>query len=602
LRDFHPLEGFLISKPEELAMKNITHSRALLTVCLLLLSTPSLFAGEGRVRKSRNAIPDEYIVVLNDDVSDVSQVARLLGALHGGQERLVWRHALKGFSMRMSPVAAERLSRDPRVKFVEEDAMMELSASQPTDRNPETGAVDPGNPLWHLDRLDQDTPLLNKTFKYCSTGNAVRVYVVDTGILKSHKEFWVSDTNTSTPRVLPGYNANGSVPVGSPGYDPSPATFPCGRFATNNIEAYNGGHGTAVASAVGGRTVGNAKSVYLIPVKVLNCSAQGPTSITIDGLNWIVDPTRNPDAAIRPAVVTMSTFRDTINTPASEITALEAAVDGILNAQVNGVTKGIAVIASANNQGVDACRTSPARHSRNNPDPAVRGRVITAGGTMIVNDPYDASTADTINPTTRDARWICNSSNAFETCGTNLVGSNHGPCLTLFAPARKLTLATTFSNTSYRTIHKSGTSWSAPITAGVAARWLENPANYNDTPDDVHNALLFNTHRNIIDGATIGAGSPNRLLRTGDITINQHPFSTTIARGTCATLSVAATANTPPRYQWYQGTRGNPASTPILGATENSLTVCPSATTNYWCRVDSDCATADSNTATVTVQ
>jgi hypothetical protein len=583
-------------------MKRIPIAHIALAVCLLLLSTSVLSAGQGPIRRSANAIPEQYIVVLNEDVADVPQAAHLLAAAHGGKEQLVWQHALKGFSIRMSPTAAERLNRDPRVKFVEEDALMSLSASQPTDRDPATGAVDSSNPLWYLDRLEQDTPLLNKTFKYCSTGNGVRVYVVDTGILKTHKEFWVSDTDTSTPRVLPGYNATGTVPPGSPGYDTSPATFPCGHYATSIFEAYSGGHGTSVASTVGGRTLGVAKSVYLVPVKVLDCRAQGPTSITIDGLNWIVDPARNPDAAVRPAVVTMSTFRNANSATPAEITALEVAVDGILNAQVNGVTKGIAVIASANNQNDDACTTSPARHSRNNPDPAIRGRVITAGGSMIINDPNDPSTADLINPTTRDARWICNSSNAFENCNSNIVGSNYGPCLTVFAPARKMPLAITYSDTSYRDQYESGTSFSAPMTAGFAARWLENPANYNDTPDDVYNAILFNTTNNIIDTATIGSGSPNRLLHTGDITIPGQPSSATIAKGSCAVLSITARANTTPRYQWYRGKRVDPNSIPIPGATGSSLTVCPQETTSYWCRVDSDCATSDSTLATVTVQ
>lgn len=78
-----------------------------------------------------------------------------------------------------------------------------------------------------------------------------------------------------------------------------------------------------------------------------------------------------------------------------------------------------------------------------------------------------------------------------------------------------------------------------------------------------------------------------------------QPASTTITAGQSATLTVTATGTTPLSYQWYTGTSGG--GTPISGATGSSVTVTPSATTSYWVKVTNTCGSANSATATVTV-
>ena len=83
-------------------------------------------------------------------------------------------------------------------------------------------------------------------------------------------------------------------------------------------------------------------------------------------------------------------------------------------------------------------------------------------------------------------------------------------------------------------------------------------------------------------------------------TITSQPTSRTITAGSTTTLSVTATGTGPISYQWYIGTSGNTA-TPVSGGTGSSLTVSPSATTNYWVRVSNSCGTVNSATATVTV-
>ena len=83
-------------------------------------------------------------------------------------------------------------------------------------------------------------------------------------------------------------------------------------------------------------------------------------------------------------------------------------------------------------------------------------------------------------------------------------------------------------------------------------------------------------------------------------TITQQPASIMINSGASASLSVIANTSGL-TYQWYIGNSGT-TTTPVSGATGSSVTVSPSATTNYWVRVTSSCSrTVDSATATVTI-
>jgi hypothetical protein len=82
--------------------------------------------------------------------------------------------------------------------------------------------------------------------------------------------------------------------------------------------------------------------------------------------------------------------------------------------------------------------------------------------------------------------------------------------------------------------------------------------------------------------------------------ITSQPVNQTINSGSTATLTVLASGTAPLVYQWYVGTTGN-TSTPV-GTNSNSFTT-PTLTntTSYWVRVSNSVGTADSNTATITV-
>jgi len=80
-----------------------------------------------------------------------------------------------------------------------------------------------------------------------------------------------------------------------------------------------------------------------------------------------------------------------------------------------------------------------------------------------------------------------------------------------------------------------------------------------------------------------------------DPPITTQPVSRAISSGQSATLTVGTTA-TSPIYQWYLGT-----GAAIQGATASSLTVTPTADTQYYAQVTRGACTSTSDTATVTV-
>ena len=129
------------------------------------------------------AIPQHYIVVLDVDADgvhgDTSLAARMADELttaYGGLATNTYAYALNGFSAQMTEEEALRLSKDPRVRFVEEDSVMEASITQT-------------NPPWGLDRTGQRDLPLNRTYSYTTTGSGVNVYIIDTGIRRTHTQF-----------------------------------------------------------------------------------------------------------------------------------------------------------------------------------------------------------------------------------------------------------------------------------------------------------------------------------------------------------------------------------------------------------------------------
>lgn len=207
------------------------------------------------------------------------------------------------------------------------------------------------------------------------------------------------------------------------------------------------GHGTHVAGTVAGRTYGVAPEADLVSVRVLDCTGKGTWSGILAGFDWVAANAKLP-------------------------AVLNGSLGGPKSAAVNSAAtalskKGVLPVIAAGNDAVDACSVSPASAED----------VVTVGAT----DREDKQSSF----------------------------SNHGKCLSLYAPGAAIVSAKLGGGSTAL----SGTSMASPHVAGVAA--LYKATNPEATPGEIATWLGGSATQNKL--TAVSEGSPNRLLFTNQL-------------------------------------------------------------------------------------
>lgn len=165
-----------------------------------------------------------------------------------------------------------------------------------------------------LDRLDSRGPSFDSRYTYPTRGEAVTVYVLDTGIRADHQEFM-------SGRATFGANYHG-----------------------DGIDGDCHGHGTGVASLAVGVSAGTAKGATVVGIKVLGCDGIGSTTGIALGLEHVADTCGADD----DIVINMSFGAIGSSTVVSDAVAS-------VRAQCHAV-----LVAAAGNENMNACYYYPA--------------------------------------------------------------------------------------------------------------------------------------------------------------------------------------------------------------------------------------------------
>jgi subtilisin family serine protease len=266
---------------------------------------------------SATAIPGEFILKFKEGTpaETIAAVREQIAQRGDGSSIQFAYETFPGFAAQLTPEAIAELLQNPNLEFAEANQTVTIA---PLDVDDSTAPIDidsvyPSQPDG-LDRVDQRRLPRTGTYNdYGNSGAGVNVYIIDTGIRLTHREF--------TGRIGSGRDF---VTVGGTGND-------CN------------GHGTHVASTAAGTLFGLAKGATLHAVRVLNCSGSGTYAGVIAGIDHARTdcPTRGG-----PCVANMSLG-------GGRSDALNAAVEA-------AVASGVSFAVAAGNETTDSCLRSPA--------------------------------------------------------------------------------------------------------------------------------------------------------------------------------------------------------------------------------------------------
>jgi subtilisin family serine protease len=248
------------------------------------------------------SIPGEYIVVFNDQFGTKGLAAAMNRiSLKGAQSRIMHEYSIiPGFSATLSAGDLATIRKNPDVKYVERNGIVTVSKNE--------GVQADG-----IDRIDQrDLPRNGQYNDQGFDGTGVNVWIIDTGIRKTHTEF--------TGRI--GITAD-AINDGQNGSD-------CH------------GHGSHVASIVAGTQFGVADKATINTVRVLNCQGSGTFAEVIAAVNFVAQQCAGSV------------------TCAANMSLGGAFTQAANDAVTNAVNSGTPFAVAAGNENTNACSRSPA--------------------------------------------------------------------------------------------------------------------------------------------------------------------------------------------------------------------------------------------------
>jgi len=272
-------------------------------------SEPVAAPGIVRYEGTASAVAGSYLVVFPGNTTPQETTRRTgeLNAKYGGAVRFTYTAALKGFAVQATAEQAALMAGDPLVSYVAQDQTVTLADVQ----------VQTGPPSWGVDRIDQRSLPLDGKYFYPNTANNVRAFVIDTGMLLSHKEFG--------GRAFCGFDPWGE------------GCAPC-----------NQGHATHVAGTLGGATTGVAKGVRIISVRVFQCSGSTTFAIVLAGIDYVTFAQQTTPSALSVANMSLG----------------GAAFQPVDDAVTASIAANVHYSVAAGGSVTSACNFSPARVPR----------------------------------------------------------------------------------------------------------------------------------------------------------------------------------------------------------------------------------------------
>jgi len=367
---------------------------------------------------------DGWIVVLRDGAAP-GRVAAEHRERYGAQVGHLYRHALRGYSARMSDTAAKQITRDSRVLFVQPDGVVHTTAPGGKGK-PGGGTTQPMQTLpTGINRANADVSSTLAGDEEGVVGGevGVDVAVIDTGIDLDHPDLNVHTAGAKN------CSTGGSADDGN-------------------------GHGTHVAGTIGALdnttgVVGMAPGARVWPVRVLDNRGSGTWSSVICGIDYVA---ANADQIEVANMSLGGSGTDDGNCGRSNNDAMHTAI-------CSSVAAGVTYVVAAGNDAADAEGFVPAAYDEVVTVSALADFDGAPGG--VAPGPFCRADID----------------------DTFADFSNYGADVDLIAPG--VCISSTWKGGGYKQI--SGTSMASPHVAGGAALYLAT--NPGASPTQVKSAL-----------------------------------------------------------------------------------------------------------------